>query len=63
VEGCGGPQRDNWYEKKASYKKKYKFDAHLGEASLDQFERFTSLANDLKDKFGGYNIDSIVREI
>jgi len=63
VEGCGGPQRDNWYEKKATYKKKYKLDAHLGEESLDQFERFTSLANDLKDKFGGYNVDSIVREI
>lgn len=63
VEGCGGSQRDNWYEKKSAFKKKYKFDAHLGESSFDQFERFTLLANDLKDKFGGHNIDSIVREI
>jgi hypothetical protein len=62
VEGCGGQSRDNWYEKKSHYKKKSKMQPHMGE-SFETFSKFVELADDLKDKYGGTQVDIIVREI
>lgn len=62
VEDCGGQSRDNWYDKKSHYKKKSRMQPHMGEA-FETFSKFVELADDLKDKYGGTQVDIIVREI